>query len=680
MSIWTKARRILARAAKAFTIRFSGAGSWASALLPRTHYNYQTAIGDPLRSSALVATLNWIVRNFAEAPLRVAETGTGGNSEVLPSHPLYELLRRPNPHYSGSIMWMATVLDFALWGNAYWLTLRGAQRRPVELWWLPQALVEPRWPQSGEVYISHYEYQPDPARAALKVEPADIVHFRWGLDPQNTRKGLSSAAALWREIFTDEEAANFSASVLRNLGVPGLILAPDEGTVELSQEDADDIRARMKEMFAGDNRGEAMILSQKVRPHLLSWSPAQLDLKTLRNIPEERISAVLGVPAAVVGLGSGLQNTKVGATMAEMREMAYENAIIPMQRIIADTLDSRLLPEFGDERRQHTFFDLSEVRVLREDQDALYRRADIGVRGGWLTVGQALRAVGLPSEPALEIYLRSTLVVPVPASEPGRTPSNLLQASQGEAAAKAKSAGRERRISAATGRLAAFLARQAAEVAERLEAGPKANEDEIGLLFPPEELAALETLLRELYETSISAASAEAAASAGGAALGQGDEARQRIDLMMGQRVAGIDAVTREALAEHLALGRERGYSSRQIVVGVPEDGYLALRDIETFGEARAHMIARTELATAENWAQAATWRKAEVAEVDILDGDGCGWTRHDDPDKASGSRRSLESLEAHPVAHPNCVRVPVPVVDKARRNGRALVALVGES
>jgi hypothetical protein len=39
------------------------------------------------------------------------------------------------------------------------------------------------------------------------------------------------------------------------------------------------------------------------------------------------------------------------------------------------------------------------------------------------------------------------------------------------------------------------------------------------------------------------------------------------------------------------------------------------------------------------------------------FDGDDCGWTSHDDPDKADGTIRTLDEASDYPLPHPNCVR-----------------------
>ncbi|MCX4911807.1 hypothetical protein [Streptomyces sp. NBC_00878] len=85
-----------------------------------------------------------------------------------------------------------------------------------------------------------------------------------------------------------------------------------------------------------------------------------------------------------------------------------------------------------------------------------------------------------------------------------------------------------------------------------------------------------------------------------------------------------------------------------------------------------------------DSWASAAvTWQAVTTANtgaahtaqdelgtpfVEIRDGAGCGWTSHDDEDKANRTIRTVQDALAHPVAHPNCQRELLPRLDIAGR------------
>jgi hypothetical protein len=79
-------------------------------------------------------------------------------------------------------------------------------------------------------------------------------------------------------------------------------------------------------------------------------------------------------------------------------------------------------------------------------------------------------------------------------------------------------------------------------------------------------------------------------------------------------------------------------------------------------------------------WARAAiTWQAVTTANtaaartaldelgtewVEIRDGADCGWTSHDDPDRANRTLRTVQDALAHPTAHPHCQRELLPRLD----------------
>lgn len=70
-----------------------------------------------------------------------------------------------------------------------------------------------------------------------------------------------------------------------------------------------------------------------------------------------------------------------------------------------------------------------------------------------------------------------------------------------------------------------------------------------------------------------------------------------------------------------------------------------------------ARMAARTKSAVAFNAGTLNELHAMEVGYVEVFDGPECGWTSHEDPDKASRSIRSVADAALHPISHPNCRR-----------------------
>jgi hypothetical protein len=174
------------------------------------------------------------------------------------------------------------------------------------------------------------------------------------------------------------------------------------------------MKAYIEENFKGVNRGRPLAVGAPTKISQFPWEPNKIDLGKIRNIPEERITALIGVPAAVVGFGTGLQQTKVGATMGELRRLAYENCIIPIQSMILEELNVKLLPDFDTNFNRVLDFDRSNVRVLQEDENKKVERIDRAVSGGWLQVSEGQRLAGFPVDETQNVYLRKIATVAVP--------------------------------------------------------------------------------------------------------------------------------------------------------------------------------------------------------------------------------------------------------------------------
>src|SRR5262245_16725956 len=651
-------------------MRFAGASrSWFWGPAAADGIPYAQTVGDGRGSSALQACVRWLARTFPEAPLRVQRRGRGGLLVPVDDHPLSRLVANPNPAYAGSLLWSATIADWMLCGNAYWYKARNDAGGVAQLWWLPAASVEPKWPEGPDTttYVSHYEYRP--GRDVLRLAPADVVHYRYGLDPDNPRKGLSPVGALLRELFTDEEAAAYTAQLLRNLAVPGAVLAYEKDG-PLTQDGYDLAKAKFEASFSGGNRGRVFVTGGKTTITRMSFSPQELDLKALRRVPEERVTAVLGIPAVVAGLGAGLDRSTF-ANFKEAREAAYESNVIPTQRLLAAEIQTQLLPDLGDEKTQVVSFDNGLVRVLQDDQDALYRRLDVAVQGGWITVNEAREAVALDPLPDGDVlYVTNTKtptdpaeIIP-PEAPPAEVPAigepaplRALPPPKRRRPADQKSTRsthrgiariRARYLAPMTADVHAHLLAQQSALLRRLGAGEK----EIRRLPDPEEqglTAILETWYARVLRSVQALAEDEI-----GAAFDLPNEAARAYLQLAGANVQGITDTTRAALAEALVAGQTAGEGVEQLAARI--------RDLPAFGQARARMIARTELGYATQYAAVDSYRASGlVTHVEVLDGDHDGACA-----AANGSRWTLEHARAHPLEHPNCVRAFAPVIGEA--------------
>ena len=271
---------------KAFNILGRARGEFT-----RSRFDFAGAVGDGLGSAVIVAPASWVARQFTEAPITVID----GDGEQHDDHAFAQLWRRPNPWYGGGTLRSAVGFDYTMHGNAYVEKDRGTGRAVTGLVYQPSWQVHPKG--SSTELITHYEIATSTGTRIVPRE--DMIHFRDGIDPHDQRAGLSRLQSLLREIYTDDEAANMTASILRNLGVPGVVISPTSQDDELDEPARDRIKSYFKRMFRGDQAGNTLVIGRSVKIDTLDIDLARLNIDKLRQIPEERVCAVSGVPAVV---------------------------------------------------------------------------------------------------------------------------------------------------------------------------------------------------------------------------------------------------------------------------------------------------------------------------------------------------------------------------------------------
>jgi HK97 family phage portal protein len=222
---------------------------------------------------------------------------------------------------------------------------------------------------------------------------------------------------LVREIASDQAATQFTDALLRNFGVPGLVVEVPQGA-SLSDEQAEGLKQQLQTRFGFENRGNVGVLTAGASMKQFGFSPQDLNLKALHDVPETRIAAVMGVPPAVAGLGVGLEQTSNFASMKQVRENFTEVTVIPIWRMDAATFNHQLKPDFTDESDVRIAYDLSKVRALQEDRTALFTRLDNAVRTGWVLPNEARAEVGFEPMPGGDVPMPKPTFPLAPQAQP----------------------------------------------------------------------------------------------------------------------------------------------------------------------------------------------------------------------------------------------------------------------
>lgn len=376
-----------------------GSGTVWGQLLPGTQYDYVQEAGDLWMNSAVAICLGWIADNFSEPVLRAYERRQEEVEErPIPNDPCVEVLENPNPDYDADALWAATILSFLVCGNAFWIKAKSPGGVKMYLYYVPHWEMEVRWKADGSDYITHYVHVVDGRRQPIAKE--DVVHFRNGLDPRNTRSGRSPLMPTLREICADNWGATYSAAILRNMGVAGVMITPEADDIAIDPDDAENLKQLWSERTTGDNVGKPIVSSLRMKIQELTISPEKMALDVIRRIPEARICAALKIPPTVVGLSVG-EDQRTYANQASDERKAYRNCLIPLQKCFAKILTKYLLPDFDKvskplkTSKRCLRWDYSNVEAMQEERDAVSKRTMMEYEKGGISQEETRARLGL---------------------------------------------------------------------------------------------------------------------------------------------------------------------------------------------------------------------------------------------------------------------------------------------
>lgn len=646
--------------------------------------DYRKQVGDGRNNAIVLAALDMTGTTFAQSPLQV-KTIVGDQQNIVSNHEMVQLINKPNPYYSGKLLWKATMYDY-MFGNAYWLKVKSEAGKPVQYYWIPSYLIRPDWPQNDpKVFISRYVYTPNGKEEYLN--PKDVVHFRNGMDPNNIRLGLSPLGAMLREIATDDEAAEFTNTILRNLGVAGIVVSPSTDKVKISPEQAEKLKASITDRTTGDKRGQAVVLSASVKVDQMATDISKLDLAAIRNVPEERLTAIFGTPAVLLGLGTGLENATF-SNVDGLRRIYMENKMIPTQSFIGEDVKNQILIDFESDVSKYVVdFDNTGVRVLQEDEDKRVDRWLKEMESGGMTANE-FRALRNREPYPEDVFMLSSRIIPISvkrmiedASRTAEEDAALAAASKpagtsgsggnaggatGNGGGNDNSSGangskldrsdiqtktvndsigrtRARMQASCTTDVHAYLLGQLSYVEQQVLAdGQKAR---INWPRVQEDVERLKSVLEPWYKRALVAVHDVVQDALSERYELSGTEERTYLK-SAALNIKGINETTRRAVADAISKSVELDETTDELTA--------RLRALDVFSSSRAVLIAKVELAQAANLAQLTSYISSEVVVgVQISDGD------QDEVCLELNGRKVpiKEARSIPPLGHPNCTR-----------------------
>lgn len=330
------------------------------------------------------------VRMVAEAAACVPWLAYDGTDE-LETHPLLDLLERPNQRQAGSVFLEALYGTLLLAGNAYVELIEageGADEPARELHLLRPDRVTVVTESTG--WPVALDYREGSARRRLPLGRGGGAAQFCLFHPLDDHYGFAPLEAASTALDTHNAAGRWNKALLDNSARPSgaLVYAPKEGG-NLSEEQFDRLKAELEDRYSGARHaGRPLLLEGGLDWKAMGLTPKDMDFIEAKNAASRDIALAFGVPPMLLGIPG--DNTY--ANYREANRAFYRLTVLPLVGRMAKEFSAWLAPGFaGEGRGLRLWYDADQIEGLAADRDALWAR--IGA-ADFLTDDEKRQAVG----------------------------------------------------------------------------------------------------------------------------------------------------------------------------------------------------------------------------------------------------------------------------------------------
>jgi HK97 family phage portal protein len=340
----------------------------------------KTKAKDYLRSAQgwVYGCVGVISDEIASINLRMMQFKNGEQTE-LDEHEALDVIYRANNSMSRFDLINLTFNYLELTGEAPWfISFKNGKPDSILLLRPDRLTVLPG--KDGEM-IGGYKYRiyKDSGVDEIKLEPYEVIPLKYTDPDQPLRgKGPLQAAAVTYDL--DNYAEKWNSQFFRNSASPSAALQTDK---VLAKDVRDRLTKKLSENYEGvDNAHKTMILENGLKWQSMSLTQKDMDFIEQQRFSRDKILAIFRVPRTALGITDDVNRANAEAT----DYVFAKRTIKPKMIRFVEQLNEFYLPLFGN-KTQSLFFDFDDP--VPENTELLIKKADAGVRNGYMTVNEA---------------------------------------------------------------------------------------------------------------------------------------------------------------------------------------------------------------------------------------------------------------------------------------------------
>ncbi|MEM9577239.1 MAG: phage portal protein [Pseudomonadota bacterium] len=306
------------------------------------------------------------------------------------THPLRDLVERPNPTQGRAELLEALYAQVLLTGNGYVEAVAAEAATPNELHVLrsDRMSVVPGadgWPVAYEYAVAGRKHRFD---ASGPVSP--VCHIR-NFHPQDDHYGFSPMQAAAMAVDVHNSASRWSKALLDNAARPSgaIVYRGAEGQGTMNSDQYERLVSEMESHHQGArNAGRPMLLEGGLDWKPMGFSPSDMEFQKTKEAAAREIALAFGVPPMLLGI----QGDATYSNYQEAHRAFYRLTVLPLATRVTASL-AHWLAQFTGEPIEIKP-DLDQVPALAEERDAQWRRVS---SADFLTQAEKRALLGLPA-------------------------------------------------------------------------------------------------------------------------------------------------------------------------------------------------------------------------------------------------------------------------------------------
>ena len=328
------------------------------------------------QTSWLFAVVDRIAASTAAVSWSLYRRMPNNEQQEVMRHPILDLWSSVNPFYTRHEFIETSVQHFELTGEIWWLVVRNAGGKPVELWPIRPDRIRPV-PHISE-FVAGYIYSIGTMQIPLQRK--DVIFIRRP-SPVDPYRGIGTVQSLLMDLGAEQMAAQWTRNFFSNGAMPGGILQFDEG---MSDADFERLVTRWGEQHQGVANAHRVAVLERGKWVDRKFSQRDMQMEQLRKLNRDIILGAFGIPASVMGV-----TESVNRANAEAGDVMFGRWILkPLLERIKQAVNERLVHSMD----KTLLLDYADPRP--ENRELHLRIADTGFKGGFLTRNESRALLG----------------------------------------------------------------------------------------------------------------------------------------------------------------------------------------------------------------------------------------------------------------------------------------------